>query len=73
MAVRDRAQEASRAKAESSTLGRGTEARAPETLKRQRSLSLSPIDDLEHHAPSKHFRFQVRCVFLSSILAYRGP
>jgi hypothetical protein len=35
-----------------------------ETLKRQGSLSLSPIDDLEQHAPSKHFGFQVRCVFL---------
>jgi len=43
---------------------RGTEARGPETLKRQGSLSLSPIDDLEQHAPSKHFGFQVRGVFL---------
>ena len=33
-------------------------------LKRQGSLSLSPIDDLERHAPSKHFEFQGRCVFL---------
>ena len=42
----------------------GSKPREPEILKRQGSLSLSPIDDLEHHAPSKHFGFQVRCVFL---------
>ena len=35
----------------------GPKPREPETLKRQGSLSLSPIDDLEHHAPSKHFGF----------------
>jgi len=43
---------------------RGSNPRAPENLKWQGSLSLSPIDDLEQHAPSKHFGFQVCCVFL---------